>query len=78
MKTEDLRMYFMDIVTMGGDVMTRELPKRKNIRLQGYDYSSEGYYFITICVKDGHHLFGRVVRVECRPHGRQTPTELAI
>ena len=28
-----------------------ELPKRKNIRLQDYDYSQNGVYFITVCVK---------------------------
>ena len=27
----------------------RHLPKRKNIRLKDYDYSSNGYYFVTIC-----------------------------
>lgn len=31
---------------------------RKNIRLKGYDYSSKGLYFITICTKDRHHYFG--------------------
>ena len=25
---------------------------RKSIRLRNYDYSDEGYYFITICVKE--------------------------
>jgi putative transposase len=25
------------------------LPKRKNIRLKHYDYSTDGYYFVTIC-----------------------------
>jgi len=34
----------------------KELPVRKNIRLKGYDYSNAGYYFVTICVKDGHEL----------------------
>ena len=29
---------------------------RKNIRLKGYDYSQYGAYFITVCVKDRHHL----------------------
>lgn len=29
---------------------TDELPKRKNIRPNGYDYSRNGTYFITICV----------------------------
>ena len=28
-----------------------ELPKRKNIRLEKYDYSTPGAYFITLCVK---------------------------
>jgi len=32
------------------------LPQRKNIRLKGYDYSSAGLYFVTICVKDKHEL----------------------
>jgi len=29
-----------------------ELPRRKPIRLKGYDYSRPGWYFITICTKD--------------------------
>ena len=39
---------------------TGKLPVRKNIRLQGYDYSRAGYYFITICVKDGHEMLGTI------------------
>ena len=27
-------------------------PKRKQIRLSNYDYSSAGYYFVTVCVKN--------------------------
>lgn len=27
----------------------KSLPKRKEIRLQNYDYSQDGYYFVTIC-----------------------------
>ncbi len=34
---------------------------RRSIRLQGYDYSQEGLYFITICCQDRAHLFGEVV-----------------
>jgi len=41
--------------------MQRELPTRKNIRLNNYDYSSAGYYFITVCVKDKHVVLGKVV-----------------
>ncbi len=33
-----------------------ELPKRKKIRLEGYDYSCCGAYFITVCVKDRQPL----------------------
>ena len=36
-------------------------PNRKNIRLKGYDYSADGYYYITICTKEKKHLFGRIV-----------------
>ena len=37
------------------------LPVRKNIRAKGHDYSSAGYYFITLCVKDRHGMLGTVV-----------------
>ena len=29
--------------------------------MEGYDYSSDGTYFITICAKDGHEMFGNIV-----------------
>lgn len=35
-----------------------ELPKRKRTRLSGYDYSSQNYYFVTICVDNKKPLFG--------------------
>ncbi|MBR3952765.1 MAG: transposase [Oscillospiraceae bacterium] len=34
-----------------------ELPKRKHHRLPGYDYSRNGYYFVTICTEDRKPLF---------------------
>jgi len=34
---------------------------RRSIRLKGYDYSSEGAYFVTICVKGGEPILGEVV-----------------
>ena len=37
-----------------------ELPKRKNMRLNGYDYSANGAYFITICTKDRHELLWEI------------------
>ena len=33
-----------------------DLPKRKNIRLNDYNYSSNGAYFITICTKNKENL----------------------
>lgn len=38
--------------------------KRKKLRLPDYDYSQEGWYFVTICVKDRKCLFGEVVNGE--------------
>lgn len=32
------------------------MQKRKNIRLTGYDYSQNGAYFITVCIKDRLNL----------------------
>lgn len=33
------------------------LPERKPLRLEGYDYSGAGYYFVTICTQEKRHLF---------------------
>jgi len=38
----------------------KELPQRKNIRLKYYDYSLEGYYFITICTKNRKEILGKI------------------
>ncbi len=32
----------------------------KKIRLQKYDYSQPGYYFVTICTKDKAEYFGKI------------------
>ncbi len=58
-----------------------ELRVRKSIRLKNYDYSSKGYYFVTICVKDKHELLGtiRVGAITNRPFNKITnrpPVEL--
>jgi REP element-mobilizing transposase RayT len=36
------------------------LPRRKLIRLKGYDYSQAGLYFVTICCQNRAHLFGNI------------------
>ena len=46
----------------------KELPVRKNIRANGYDYSSTGHYFITLCVKDRHEILGTVVGMTAPGH----------
>ncbi|KAA3597916.1 MAG: hypothetical protein DWQ06_12515 [Calditrichaeota bacterium] len=33
---------------------------RRSIRLKGYDYSQNGFYFITICCQNRLHLFGKI------------------
>tara|TARA_R110002095_G_scaffold63618_2_gene53647 strand:- start:83 stop:484 length:402 start_codon:yes stop_codon:yes gene_type:complete len=35
-------------------------PRRKEIRLPGYDYSQAGLYFLTICTQNSLCLFGTV------------------
>ncbi len=38
----------------------KKLPQRKSIRLNDYDYSSTGLYFITICTQDKQNRFGTI------------------
>ncbi len=49
--------------------MINNLPVRKNLRLNNYDYSRNGCYFITICVTDRCEMLGRtdVGAASCRP-----------
>jgi len=35
-------------------------PNRRSIRMQGYDYSRSGAYFVSICTKDRKCLFGDI------------------
>ncbi len=37
------------------------LPKRKATRLKGYDYSTLGKYFLTVCVKNKIQMLGEIV-----------------
>ncbi|RFS15836.1 transposase [Emticicia sp. C21] len=41
-----------------------EIHHRRSVRLQGYDYSREGLYFITICTLDKLCLFGEIVETQ--------------
>lgn len=37
---------------------------RKSHRKEGYDYSTEGYYFITICTHFKEHTLATIIRTE--------------
>src|SRR3990172_7949079 len=41
-------------------------PRRRPLRLPGFDYSGEGAYFVTICTRNRECLFGAVVDGEMR------------
>jgi len=37
------------------------LPQRKNIRLENYDYSKNGYYFVSVCAFGKKRIFGKII-----------------
>ena len=43
------------------------IPGRRSIRLKGYDYSAEGSYFVTICIRNRECVLGDVVDGEMIP-----------
>ena len=58
-----------------------QLPKRKHKRLQNYDYSSDGCYFITICTEHRKNLLSTIVggddlgapkKIILKPYGKIT------
>lgn len=42
--------------------MNKELPKRKQLRLNCYDYSSNGAYFVTICTHNRCNIFLKSIK----------------
>ena len=46
----------------------QDLPRRKRLRLEGYDYAWAGAYFVTICTHQGEMLFGQIVGEEMIPN----------
>lgn len=53
------------IMTMGYDP---DIHHRRSIRLRGYDYSSAGAYFITICIQGRTCLFGDIADGVLQPN----------
>lgn len=43
--------------------------KRRSLRLQHYDYGSEGLYFVTICCRNKAHLFGKIINGDMMLNG---------
>jgi REP element-mobilizing transposase RayT len=43
-----------------------EIHHRRSIRLQGYDYSQPGNYYVTICTENKEHWFGEVIEGDMR------------
>ena len=39
-------------------------PRRKSTRLKGYDYSTPGAYFVTICTRDRMRLLSEIVKTD--------------
>ena len=60
--------------------MKDKLPQRKNIRLKYYDYSLEGYYFITICTKNREEILGTIVGADdtVRPQNNYPKIKLTL
>ncbi len=42
--------------------MENKLPKRKSLRIKGYDYSALGAYFVTVCTKDRNPILSDIVK----------------
>ncbi|MCL2760837.1 MAG: hypothetical protein FWD70_04220 [Desulfuromonadales bacterium] len=56
----------------------KELPERKQNRLQNYDYSQNGAYFVTICAKNHAKLFGEIVGVHSVRRLPDCPSHAAL
>ena len=54
-----------------------DIHHRRSIRLQTYDYSQEGLYFVTICCNDRECFFGEIINDEMmlNPAGEMIKTE---
>jgi len=52
-------------------------PRRRHLRLLGFDYSGESAYFVTICTRNREYLFGDVVNGKMRLNelGRMVQTD---
>ncbi len=47
-----------------------------SMRLKNWDYSSPGFYFITICTKNREHFFGKIVGTKGAAHQTMQLSEI--
>jgi len=66
------RMFCFNCEVMNDQTIDYAFPKRRNIRLRGYDYSLLGAYFITICTHNKQCLFGTIGKgtMNLNPYGK--------
>ena len=58
---------------------TPPLPRRKTIRLQNYDYSQNGAYFVTICTAQRQPILGKLIPPTSNAVGAgPRPTRVAL
>ena len=50
-----------------------QLPKRKQIRLKHYNYSQNGYYFVTVCTKNRYNLLTETTKLIVEQKLNQIP-----
>ena len=57
-----LTFTLLNVATGGADNLCElmEIPRRKSMRLRGYDYSQPGGYFVTICTRNRVCTFGEI------------------
>ena len=55
-----------------------DLPKRKQIRIEDYDYSTPGAYFITVCVESRKPILWNVESAICRQNNMHPNVGAAI
>lgn len=60
--------------------MKNELPNRKPNRLNNFDYSANGAYFVTICIKDRKCILSKIVGegLCALPQNKLTPIGIEV
>jgi putative transposase len=56
-------------------LVTQTDPRRRSMRLAGFDYAEHGAYFVTICTLDRLPLFGDILREVMRANAAGTMIE---